>query len=190
MSIRLLTYQQSVFWALSQWQTFLRVFTYKMAAKINWHRYGTKLHHCHPMYRGSVNWATCSLASSCLRRQAAIILYWWKTGKTAAGYGRESLHEMWSAVYSASLVVGSRSSNKWQFDNGLHHSINTKSYLATLIGTIGMLLWWTEMPEIVSWPTNFCTQRRGYYPSNTDIIKWVLYTGHSAYIDVDWSGRI
>jgi len=28
------------------------VFTYKMAAKINWHRYGTKLRHCHPMYRG------------------------------------------------------------------------------------------------------------------------------------------
>jgi len=190
MSIRLLTYQQSVFWALSQWQTFLTVFTYKMAAKINWHRYGTKLHNCHPMYRGSVNWATCLLASSCLRRQAAIILYWWKTWKTAAGYGRESLHEMWSAVYSSSLAVGSRSSNKWQFDNGLHHSINTKSHLATLIGTIGMLLWWTEMPEIVSWPTNFCTQRRGYYPSNTDIIKCVLYTGHSAFIDVDWSGRI
>jgi len=21
-----------------------------MAAKINWHRYGTKLRHCHPMY--------------------------------------------------------------------------------------------------------------------------------------------
>jgi len=25
-------------------------FTYKMPAKINWHRYGTKLRHCHPMY--------------------------------------------------------------------------------------------------------------------------------------------
>jgi len=25
-------------------------FTYKMAAKINWHRYGTKLRHRHPMY--------------------------------------------------------------------------------------------------------------------------------------------
>jgi len=25
-------------------------FTYKMAAKVNWHRYGTKLRHCHPMY--------------------------------------------------------------------------------------------------------------------------------------------
>ena len=29
---------------------FLRVFTYKMAAKINWHRYGAKLRHCRPMY--------------------------------------------------------------------------------------------------------------------------------------------
>ena len=25
-------------------------FTYKMAAKINWHRYGTKLRHCHPVH--------------------------------------------------------------------------------------------------------------------------------------------
>jgi len=25
-------------------------FTYKMAVKINWHRYGTKLRHSHPMY--------------------------------------------------------------------------------------------------------------------------------------------
>jgi len=25
-------------------------FTYKMVAKINWHRYGTKLRHRHPMY--------------------------------------------------------------------------------------------------------------------------------------------
>jgi len=24
-------------------------FTYKMSTKINWHRQGTKLHHCHPM---------------------------------------------------------------------------------------------------------------------------------------------
>jgi len=36
--------------AISQWQTFIRVFTYKMAAKINWRRYGTKLRHCEPMY--------------------------------------------------------------------------------------------------------------------------------------------
>ena len=28
----------------------VRVCTYKMAAKTNWHRYGTKLPHCHPMY--------------------------------------------------------------------------------------------------------------------------------------------
>jgi len=25
-------------------------FTYKMATKVNWHRYGTKLRHCHPVY--------------------------------------------------------------------------------------------------------------------------------------------
>jgi len=26
-------------------------FTYKMAAETSWHRYGTKLRHCHPMYK-------------------------------------------------------------------------------------------------------------------------------------------
>ena len=31
-------------------KTFFRVFTYKMAAKINWHRHGTNLLHYHPMY--------------------------------------------------------------------------------------------------------------------------------------------
>ena len=25
-------------------------FTHKMAAKISWHRYGTTLRHCHPVY--------------------------------------------------------------------------------------------------------------------------------------------
>jgi len=25
-------------------------FTHKIVAKTNWHRYGTKLRHCHPMY--------------------------------------------------------------------------------------------------------------------------------------------
>jgi len=27
-------------------------FTYKMAAKLNWHRYGTKLRHRHPIHTG------------------------------------------------------------------------------------------------------------------------------------------
>ena len=33
--------------ALSPQQIFLGVITYKMAAKINCHRYGTRLRHCH-----------------------------------------------------------------------------------------------------------------------------------------------
>ena len=44
-----LAYQQSV----SQRYPVTNIyqsFTYKMAAKINWHRYGTKLRHCHPVY--------------------------------------------------------------------------------------------------------------------------------------------
>jgi len=30
-----------------------RSFTYKMAVKTGWHRYGTKLRHCHRMYSGA-----------------------------------------------------------------------------------------------------------------------------------------
>jgi len=34
--------------------------TYNTAAKINWYRYGTKLHHCHPVYR--TTWAASQAA--------------------------------------------------------------------------------------------------------------------------------
>jgi len=44
-----------------QSQTFLRVFTYKMAAKISWHRYGTKLRYCHSMY--SIRCGHCNIYS-------------------------------------------------------------------------------------------------------------------------------
>ena len=30
-------------------------FTHKMAAETSWHRYGTKLRHCHSMYTRSIN---------------------------------------------------------------------------------------------------------------------------------------
>jgi len=43
------THQQSVFKRYHSDKHFSE-FTYKMAAKINWHRYGTKLRHCHLMY--------------------------------------------------------------------------------------------------------------------------------------------
>jgi len=43
-----LTYQQSVFrWYHSN--EHYKSFTHKMAAKASWHRYGTKLRHCHPI---------------------------------------------------------------------------------------------------------------------------------------------
>jgi len=42
-----MTYQQSVFKRVTN---ISESFTYKMAATINWHRRGTKLRHCHPMY--------------------------------------------------------------------------------------------------------------------------------------------
>ena len=32
-------------------------FTHKMAAKTSWHRYGTKLRHCHPVYSTSTRLA-------------------------------------------------------------------------------------------------------------------------------------
>ena len=49
---------------LSHWQTFLRVFTYNMAAEINWHRYGTKLRHCHRMLYSTALSARPSQAGS------------------------------------------------------------------------------------------------------------------------------
>ena len=36
--------------AISQ---FYQSFVHKMVAQTNWHRYGTKLRHCHPMYTSS-----------------------------------------------------------------------------------------------------------------------------------------
>ena len=55
MSTRSLTYHQSVFKRYHSDKTFLRVFTYKMAAKISWHigldmDYGTKLRDCHAVH--------------------------------------------------------------------------------------------------------------------------------------------
>jgi len=50
MSISSLTYQQSVFKRYHSDKHFSEFLSYKMAAKFNWHRYGTKLRHCRPMY--------------------------------------------------------------------------------------------------------------------------------------------
>ena len=41
-------------------------FTHKMAAKTSWHRYGMKLHHCHPMY--------CSTCSSEIRFNTSLLV--------------------------------------------------------------------------------------------------------------------
>jgi len=49
MPIWSLNYLQSVFKHYHSEKP-LSEFTYKMATKVNWHRYGTKLRHCHPMY--------------------------------------------------------------------------------------------------------------------------------------------
>jgi len=49
MSIWSLTYQQSAFkWCHSNKHS--PSFTHNMTAKTSWHRRGTKLRHCHPMY--------------------------------------------------------------------------------------------------------------------------------------------
>ena len=51
MSTWSMTYRQSVFkWHQSRLTNIYKSFTHKMAAKTSWHRYGTKLRHCHPMY--------------------------------------------------------------------------------------------------------------------------------------------
>jgi len=50
-----------------------RSFTQKMAAKTSWHRYGTKLRHCHPMYRPTERQrrAPSSNGAAAVRRPAA-----------------------------------------------------------------------------------------------------------------------
>ena len=47
MSIRSLAYQHSVFKSDITVISIFQSFTYKMVAKIGWHRYETKLPHCH-----------------------------------------------------------------------------------------------------------------------------------------------
>jgi len=42
-----------------------RVFTYNMAAKIDWHRYGTKLRHCHLMSKSKLSECVDSLHWLC-----------------------------------------------------------------------------------------------------------------------------
>jgi len=69
MSTWSLTYQQSVFKRMPVTNIY-QSFTYKMAAKINWHRYGTKLRHCHchPIY-----------CCCCCRHRVAYVLPLWAT---------------------------------------------------------------------------------------------------------------
>jgi len=50
MPVRSLTYEQSVFRRYHSDKHFSQSFTYKVAAEINWHRYGTKLRHCQFTY--------------------------------------------------------------------------------------------------------------------------------------------
>jgi len=40
-------------------------FTHKMAAKASWHRYGTKLRHCHTMYIPIIVWVCQSVRPRC-----------------------------------------------------------------------------------------------------------------------------
>jgi len=54
MSVWSPTYRQSAFKRyLDDGYSLSLSFTYKMATEINWHRYGTKLRHCRPLYKGS-----------------------------------------------------------------------------------------------------------------------------------------
>jgi len=48
-------YQQNVFKCCYSGKHFSVLFTYKMAPKINCHKYGTELCHCHPMYSEAIS---------------------------------------------------------------------------------------------------------------------------------------
>jgi len=62
-------------------------FTYKMAAKIYWHRHGTKLRHCHPICIDPVR----HYASSGSNRSLAIIIVYIEQQFTAAKISTSSL---------------------------------------------------------------------------------------------------
>ena len=48
--MRSLTYTNKAYLSFITVTNIYEIFTYKMAAKINWHSYRTKLRHCHPTY--------------------------------------------------------------------------------------------------------------------------------------------
>ena len=62
--------KRSLFKRYHREKTFLRVFTYEMAAKINWHRYGTKLRHCRPMH----SWTRRVDGACCGRPRQVVVI--------------------------------------------------------------------------------------------------------------------
>jgi len=50
-----------------------RSFTYKMAAKTGWHRYGTKLRHCHPVLFFFMAYSSFSRAQEQVRQTRRLL---------------------------------------------------------------------------------------------------------------------
>ena len=50
MIIRPITYREKAYLSDNRVTNISKSFTHKMAVKTSWHRYGTKLSHCRPMY--------------------------------------------------------------------------------------------------------------------------------------------
>ena len=85
MSTRSLNYQQSVFKRYDSDKHCQSLYV-KMAAKINWHRYGTKLRHCRPMYRPTLVTDTCTpdRAPAALAVASTRVQLWRRRGRHQA----------------------------------------------------------------------------------------------------------
>ena len=73
-------------------------FTHKMAAKIIWHRYGSKLRHCHHMYMQTSPAASCEWPGSCWMR---------------CYQGRRPLSSRWPVTSTPSLPNDERCASRW-----------------------------------------------------------------------------
>ena len=62
-----------------------RSFTYKMAAKTGWHRYGTKSRHCHPMYCRPIGTLSFPRANWTAKRKWTRAGRRWRSGGRAGG---------------------------------------------------------------------------------------------------------
>jgi len=146
MAIWSLTYQRSAYLrVITQWQIFLGVFTYKMAAKINRHRYGTKLRHCHPMYCWWCWHARCPSAEQGLYNGQASVLLTCRQQRS----GRRVCCRHRSIAAGAGAQQQMRVASCWEPTEDM---LNTDLYKEVCTAlSAGTSVMWSEVGVVVRW---------------------------------------